>query len=361
MREGVRYISIPAPAFQDRYRPGQAHDRFCRSVVYLLLPYFDPKGENIFHLNYVNQYQLALELKKRVLCRIVLTVHYFEWIFAFDGDRDRLLRLRQASDPDLTPQERQVLRKTERERLLFSVCDRIIAVANHSAETLQLVYGVDRSRITVISNALRDRKAAFSARKKQQLKARHYIGENEKVVLFAGRIEKLKGLDYLVEAFKEVLKRCPDTLLFIAGGSDVRMILQKLNPIWSKVCFSGFLNQQQLDDLYRMADVGVVPSLYEEFGYVALEMMMHGLPVIANRRAGLSELIRDDVSGRFVGLNASDVDRKSVGELADRIVELLACPDDCMRLGKAAREEYLNRYGIDLFLKKMVDFYLTEC
>ena len=106
-----------------------------------------------------------------------------------------------------------------------------------------------------------------------------------------------------------------------------------------------------------MADVGVVPSLYEPFGYVAVEMMLHGTPIVATATSGLNEVI-DEASGiKIPVINNQESVEIDTDDLAEKIVYLLEHPDVAKRFGKNARKRYLECYSNDVFRKNMLIFY----
>ena len=94
-----------------------------------------------------------------------------------------------------------------------------------------------------------------------------------------------------------------------------------------------------------MADVGVVPSLFEPFGYVPVEMMMHGLPIVATATSGLNEVV-DESCGRKVPLSVS-TDEVTIDTdlLAEQIVYLLRHPEEARRLGQNGRRRFQRRSG----------------
>lgn len=123
---------------------------------------------------------------------------------------------------------------------------------------------------------------------------------------------------------------------------------------WSNLAF----------ELYRLADVGVVPSLFEPFGYVPVEMMMHELPIVATATSGLNEVV-DESCGLKVPLIVSpDSVEIDTSLLAQKIVYLLQNPKEAKRLGKNGRKRYLEKYSSEVFGKNMIAFYKSlfqEC
>lgn len=160
------------------------------------------------------------------------------------------------------------------------------------------------------------------------------ISDSMKVVLFVGRIERLKGIDHLMEAIKWLQVHEPtftsNLKLLIIGGdpeqqSDPNTEMGRLNHISEElslresVNFLGARSQDDLQQYYSAADVVIMPSHYESFGMVALEAMACGTPVIASEVGGLAYLVQDGLTGFHVP------DRDSI-QLAQKIKLLLETP-----------------------------------
>ena len=92
------------------------------------------------------------------------------------------------------------------------------------------------------------------------------------------------------EDFKEVLKEIPDARLLIAGNGDLNGCMESIYPLNKFVTYYGFISPEILHELYSIANVGVIPSVFEEFGYVAAEMMLNKCPIIIRNNTGLKEI-----------------------------------------------------------------------
>lgn len=192
---------------------------------------------------------------------------------------------------------------------------------------------------------------------KRTLRKKRRIYDKEYLILFAGRLHPMKGLAFLIRAFHKVLEKLPNCRLLIAGNGDYDTCIHEAKDICSKVSFTGLLDKKDLYELYQMVDVGVVPSLYEPFGYVAVEMMMHGLPIAATATSGLNEVI-DETSGIKVPI-IEYPDRVEIDAnlLAEKILYILEHPEEAKRLGKNARIRYLKEYSSEVFRRNMLKFY----
>jgi glycogen synthase len=135
------------------------------------------------------------------------------------------------------------------------------------------------------------------------------------VILFLGRVTRQKGPDYFIEAAAKVAPLVPDAKFVVAGSGDLlpRIIRRAAElGIADRVLFTGGVQGREVHQLYRMADVFVMPSVSEPFGLVALESLRNGTPCIIPRSAGVAEVVR----------NAFKIDFWDVDAMADRIVAL---------------------------------------
>ncbi|MFC1899265.1 glycosyltransferase [Chloroflexota bacterium] len=137
--------------------------------------------------------------------------------------------------------------------------------------------------------------------------ARQHLGiGNEKIILFVGRIDPLKGINKLVEAASYLRDRQDWRLMIIGGGENSILEINKLKKlavnlgISDRVTFSGLIKHNELPYYYSASDVCVMPSYYESFGLVALESLACGTPVIANNVGALRDTILDGKTGYVV-------------------------------------------------------------
>lgn len=158
------------------------------------------------------------------------------------------------------------------------------------------------------------------------------------VILFAGKMTRFKGIDVLLDAAAVFQRDLPDALLVLAGDGEERAALEAQAAALGlqNVHFIGNVSQQQLADLYRAADIDLVPSRREPFGLVAVEAMACGTPVVATNQGGLPDFVNSAVGELVNPEDARDLAR-GVTETLQRALADSGWRD---RVAAYARENY---------------------
>lgn len=263
------------------------------------------------------------------------------------------------------PDEQDTSQRIEAERRLLREADRVIASTQAELAQFQWLYKADTSRVEVIPPGV-DLGRFYPIPMDE---AREFVGVGcgDRMLLYVGRIEPLKGIDTLFEAMavlqrKGVLAERRLCLVIIGGDPDVdgetmsaeMSRLQDLREslgLRNVVAFLGRREQDTLPYYYSAAEAVVVPSHYESFGLVALEAMACGTPVVASETGGLVYLVRD----RETGFHAPVGDSRA---LAHRIGRLIQDPSLRQRMGHQARE-YAQGYAWPLIAEQILGVYHT--
>jgi glycosyltransferase len=277
------------------------------------------------------------------------------WSFSLLGDLQQMKKM--LNSPDTA--EKSIIKSFENEQYCMQeLADHVIAIAGHSYNTLQTLYKIPAKKITLITNGLKDSYKKYSQKEKAAIRRKYHIHKKEKIVIFAGRLDPVKGVGFMIEAFKALAKENPYVRLFIVGDGSLATLMDVANPCWTRITFTGYLQQEQLFELYGIASIGIVPSLHEEFGYVAVEMMMQGLPVVVNNTTGLKEIVEDGVNGSYIHIQ-TDQNKKEIikNDICQVLSHLL---DDVVMQNKyreTGRKSYLEKYEMNIFKKNMISFY----
>jgi glycosyltransferase len=356
--DGIKYWHIPKLIQQQRTIDDKRIDElYYRNIVYLFQIHIEDKNNLIFHLNYNQCEGLAEELKNAFDCKIVAVIHFTDWGFKI---YDNLQRLRNILNEEYLDSFGENLKKSfEEDKLYYSRVDHIVCLSNYMQEILCQDYGLDITKISVIPNGLPD--VSNSTVDIKLLRKKWHIPSGEKIILFVGRIDDVKGVSYLIKAFREIVEKYPRVRLIIAGSGDYDTYFQEAKGICTKMTFTGLLNKKDLNEIYQISDIGVIPSLFEPFGYVAVEMMMHKLPIVVTATSGLNEVV-DDTCGLKIPitilLDSVEIDYTL---LSEKILYLLQHPTEAKQMGQNGRKRYIEKYSSEIFRNNMLQIYESIC
>jgi len=199
------------------------------------------------------------------------------------------------------------------ERRGMHAADKIIAVSHLTRNIIISRYGVMGEKVEVIYNGIdRDDDGGLNFDKVG-------IRSNEKIVLFLGRVTMQKGPEYFLMAAKKVLEVMDNVKFVMAGSGDMmgRIIeMAAAMGIGHKVLFTGFLQREDVQKVFEMADLYVMPSVSEPFGIAPLEALNHDVPVLISKQSGVAEVLTHVLKADFW----------DVTEIANKVVAVLKYP-----------------------------------
>ena len=204
--------------------------------------------------------------------------------------------------------------------------DKVITVSDLTRNIVINKYGIDPAKVVTVHNAV-----DFSGREKIDVDR----GVKDKVITFLGRITFQKGPEYFIEAAAKVLKVCPNTRFVMAGSGDMmnRCVRYVAKPgIADRFYFTGFLRGDDVQKMFALSDVYVMPSVSEPFGISPLEAMKTDVPTIISKQSGVAEVLKYAIKVDFWDVNA----------LADAMYGLLNYPALSSLAAEKGREEVDN-------------------
>ena len=215
----------------------------------------------------------------------------------------------------------------------------VIVNSNYMKNELQRLFGLPYEKINVVPNGININ--SFNGIERDYNFRRQYAADNEKIILFMGRLVYEKGIQHLIDAMPKILSNYNDVKLIVAGkGGMLDELKAKVDflGLSQKVYFTGYLNSKQVPKMYKCADISVFPSTYEPFGIVALEAMLAGVPTVVSDTGGLNEIIDHGVNGMksYTG---------NANSLADSILTLLFDQQLCSEITKNAKQKVKNEYN----------------
>lgn len=218
--------------------------------------------------------------------------------------------------------------------------DKVIAVSDLTRNIVINKYGIDPEKVVTVHNAV-----DFSGRENVKVER----GVRDKVVTFLGRITFQKGPEYFIEAAAKVLKRTDGVRFVMAGSGDmmnrcIRYVARL--GISDRFHFTGFLRGAEVQKMFALSDVYIMPSVSEPFGISPLEAMRSGVPAVISNQSGAAEVLK----------YAFKVDFWDVDAMADDIYALLKYP---ALADFAAREGYdeVNRLKWNIATAKLKNIY----
>jgi glycosyltransferase involved in cell wall biosynthesis len=194
------------------------------------------------------------------------------------------------------------------ERMGMERADKVIAVSYFTRSIIISRYGISGEKVEVVYNGVQ--------RNGNWTLAESSIKKDEKIVLFLGRITMQKGPEYFLRAAKKVLEIMDNVKFVMAGSGDLMHRAVEMAAelgIGQKVLFTGFLCGEDVQKIYEMADLYVMPSVSEPFGIAPLEALNNDVPVIISKQSGVSEVL----------MHALKVDFWDVNEIANKIIAVL--------------------------------------
>ena len=212
----------------------------------------------------------------------------------------------------------------EIERYGLQQADKIIAVSYFTKRSIERHHGICSQKIFVVHNGVYDREAVSDYRSKKTWPSH--------VVAFVGRVTFQKGPEYFVDVASKVIPHIPDVLFVMAGSGDMLpLIMERVKELKlaDNFMFPGFVSGEDLEEIFSVADLYVMPSVSEPFGITALEAISFDTPVIISKQSGVAEVIE----------HALKVDFWDVDRMADLIINALEHPELRHDLARMAREE----------------------
>ncbi len=314
--KGVKFLTFESQLFNGVYSlsskksNNKDRERLYRDVLNEVEEYknkalelADKADFDVIHANDWVTGRAAIEIKKKTGKKLIATIHSTEYDRTAGKPWDRI---------------------AEEEKALIDNADIVVTVSMRLKEEIISLYKADEKKINIIYNAIN--KDKFKGIKKN--------GE-QKVVLYVGRLSVQKGIDNLIKAFKIVSEKEDSALLYIVGeGPELPNLINlsiKLN-LADKVIFLGRIPDEEIETLYSIANVFVMPSVSEPFGIVALEAIASNVPTIVSTQSGVSEIIR----------NTLKVDFWDTEQMADLILGVLDYNQINKEISKNAYRELEN-------------------
>lgn len=329
-----RTISLDTTDVRFRFADEHFPEMKVREVDSLLLPYLtessyrervaaDEPGANQYGATLLDEVTLYAKRARRVAeTEEYDIIHAHDWLAFSAGIEAKnvsgkpLVIHVHATEYDRTGGNNSS-RIFELEKKGMEAADHICAVSSYTRSVITEKYGIDPDKISVVYNGIEEENTLPTEEERDRSSLKALKRSGNKIVLYVGRITLQKGPEYFIRAAKRVLEFYPDVIFVIAGSGDMEgrtMREAAAHGISRHVRFAGFVRGEDLDAVYKIADLYVMPSVSEPFGLTALEAVRHGTPVLLSKQSGVSEVLKHSLR-----VNFWDTD-----EMANKIVSVLS-------------------------------------
>ncbi len=320
------WLSVNSGGFPEPYTFGKR----IKKIIKKNLNEYD-----VIHDNQSLSYELLFFQKKKPL---VTTIHHpisMDLAYQLQSTNDIFLKLLMRRWHSFLVMQKFVAKRLKK----------IVVPSNSSIKDIKKEFHVDEYKMDRVMNGI-DLNIFYPDSKIQKIPF--------KLVTVASSDVPLKGLDYLLEALSDLAKVYPDISLSIIGeqkrGGHTERLLKKLN-LEKRVNFFSNLSQEDLRTTYCEAEIAVIPSLYEGFGFAAIEAMACGVPLISTSGGALPEVVKD---------TGIIIPPKNPKEIYNSIVLLLSSPDIAKELSEKALKRANSKFSWETIAKKLEKVYLKE-
>tara|TARA_B100000963_G_scaffold361876_1_gene400497 strand:- start:1328 stop:2575 length:1248 start_codon:yes stop_codon:yes gene_type:complete len=320
------WLSVNSGGFPEPYTFGKRLKRALKKEY---------KEYDVIHDNQSLAYELLFFQNKKPL---VTTIHHpisMDLAYQLGSTNDFFLKLLMRRWHSFL-----VMQKFVAKRL-----NKIVVPSNSSINDINNEFGVDKNKMIRVMNGI-DLKIFFPDSNIEKIPFR--------LVTVASADVPLKGLDYLLEALFYLAKVYPDISLSVIGeqkkGGHTERLIKKLN-LGSRVKFFSNLTQKDVRKTYCESVLAIIPSLYEGFGFAAVEAMACGVPLISTSGGALPEVIKD--AGIIIP-------PKNSKEIYNSVDFLLSSPDHANYLSKKAFERVKTKFSWEVIAKQLERIYLEQ-
>lgn len=305
----------------------------------------------ILHVHTLNLIHFALFIRDHHPCHIITHLHCIPWKALYNSDNHRFLVLFENYHITNGKTKREDYVFREFEHLCYTRSDRILCVTRYASDFIRGMYPDNPPAVDVIYNGIEDIMS-------DDLSFRLTVHQPVRC-LFVGNAHPSKGLEYILRSL-ESLRMRHEITLYVVGSIPVRQQteLESKHPSLD-IRFIGNLSFIQLREYYLSSDIGLIASMQEQCSYVAIEMMMFGLPVVTTDVDGLHELFPTGHVACRVPLlyTPGKTLCPDILKMAAAISNLIENPEKRMQMAQRARRRYKRYYTEGRMVRSIKEVY----
>lgn len=281
-------IQIPVPR-EFKLEQKIFEQRYTSLVLRIVKKYVKNEKQTIFHFNGVDALCLLKRIKTTFRSPIVTTAHFSRAQLMFDGNLTKTENI----DLDDINENDWIARSLREEREYYKNVSHIITVCDDMRQYLIHRFDILENKVSLIRNGIVFPER-ISNKDKLHLRKKYGFHSNDLILLYVGRIDKIKGLDWVIQAVEQLSSIIPNFRFIAAGQGDIQYLINKTKTSFGCISYTGFVDPQTINELIRLADGGIILSLYDHCPYSILEMIALKLPMIVSRVTGNKEIFNDE-------------------------------------------------------------------
>lgn len=350
-QDNITYFNIPKPFLQKQELIYGLTKQSSHAIFLILMDFFSISETDIFHFNSNIQHFLLLKIKTFTPAKIVYTVHVSMWNVLYKNNEENFLSEWNDSNCFSMP-KKNILAEIES----CKQADRVVGLSNNTFDDLKKYYNVPKNKLRRIFNGISTTPPSINNKKMKSVLKNVEIEPKDVVFLFAGRLNEQKGISDLVETF-EILHRSGYTnlkLIVLGDGSLKHELASKNEGLKHSIFFLGYVPQSEIHYYYKLADVIVIPSLYDQNPYTILEAMAYKVSMIVTDIDAFDALERDSVCLKAPLESETKVDISALKKNMQRLIENPELRDV---LAENAHHMLLQNFSSD---KMFIDTYNIE-
>jgi len=337
-------LRIPAP-FRN-IRNDKLDKKYANIVVHFLSSIISEKERVVFQINNLDTIHVLRKLKEKYTYPIISVVHIAIWQQLLNANTDSALN--------------QTERLLDIERETYKLSDKIVVLTAYMKNYLIKEYDISPEKIDLIPNGINyERYKTISLKEKNKLKKSLGFRADEKIILFTGRVDQAKGVFFLIDAFIDACNEDDNLRLIIIGNGNVEQCMKRCYSFSGKITFTGFIETEQINKFYQIADIGVSPSLQDQCPYTVLEMIANKIPLIISKIEGLDEMLSDEECVFINPIIDNDGNRSfNITELSQAILYLLNDSETATRISETAYLKLSTKHNAKCMLDNIQRTYI---
>jgi glycosyltransferase involved in cell wall biosynthesis len=313
-------------------------------ILQVAYPYLKEKENIVCWFNSLAEFNIVKQIKDLLPCKILYVHHGWLWKDYTKVENDVFAREWKNSNAHFCP---QAFEYTTYQLEMVAHSDCTITVTQQANNYFQSAFDVPEHKLRTIYNGINP--PSINHLKKRSVKRELGLYDNEQIILFTGRVVGNKGIFFLIDAFKQLLKRKSDCRLVLIGTGTLGEVLRAAMPVWSKITLTDFIGREWMQKWYAVADVGILPSLMEQCSYTAIEMRFWKIPLIISAVDGLDEMFEHEEDCLKLPVHYDEKGERTLNylEIAQNLYRLLTEPALCYRLTQNGYQKAIEKFTIE--------------